>query len=157
MDAPPQTLDSPIKEYPYRYSWFGIFMILFGCGLIAWVAGREALFTRNILTSLTAAAFAILFLLGLYQLVVNLVANLKLKVTSAGLYLPSIWRWNHPDFIPFASITKVEVSRTRISGLLLLYVGKHSYSVTQTSLPREGHFLELVDILHARLPDVFTS
>jgi hypothetical protein len=139
------------KEYPYRYRWFQVFLMIF-LGFACTIGSIwEALSGIAKWIWLFTPIFILMFLGGAAIAVANLLGKNRLIITKDSIYLPSVWKSDTYLIIPFADISRVEFMEYQGNKFLRLFVGKKEYPITNTWLPTEA-FQEIADLVAERSP-----
>lgn len=156
MDTIPQTpfLDSLEKKYRYRSSWGNLVITIIVCGVIGFFLGLLAFSEKSLWLGLLAFFMLLVFLLGIYMAIVAIWGHLELKLTNDGIYIPNTWRWDSYIFIPYSGVTLVQLFKVQANTFLQLSVGKKKYALVLAWFPHKGDFLEIVETVCNRLPDL---
>ena len=154
METFPQTPGSEHiqKQYPYRYSWSSILLIMLVGGSMTLVFVWKAFSEKKASDWFFALfSFAMLFI-SIWLIVVNVLGKLTVKITQTGIYLPSIWNWKSSIYIPFSAISNVELFKVQGNIYLRISAGKKKYSIVHRWFPHKEDFQEIMEIAQKQLP-----
>jgi hypothetical protein len=80
-----------------------------------------------------------------------------IKVSPLGIYFPFWWKRGATDFLPFSSLSGVELIKVRKTTILKFSASKRIYFVSEIYFPQKQDFKELIGIVQKYSPIPFSS
>ncbi len=146
------------KRYIYRhYSWTVIVFLLLVYGICILVFGWLAITNNQPWLWFGTLFFLIAFSFFCRIALLETRNKFVITVSHTGIYLPAIWKRGATVYLPFSSLSAIELIKLRRDTILKLSAGKELRIISEACFPQSKDFKELIGIVQKQSPIPFSE
>ena len=145
------------KQFVYRYyPRVLIFVSLVVNGLVTLTFAWLAVASKQVWLWFCVFVFFTIFFYYGWVALLDTRKKFVITVSQTGIHVPVIWRIGSSAYLPFSSLSAIELIEVRKGTILKFSIGKKIHVIFESFFPQRQDFKELVGIVQQRSSGQFS-